>query len=149
MHERKSIGFGRIASIVFRRYPERAVLSLSPFIGQAFLHNEIIFGFGEILTTFFMCWPDTRASAPRTPRPTSNAPRPTRLNGRGPRQAARSGDGRPGGPAAPPPVTRVRCAVTPGALGAVRGRPDGECGGIRQGFASFSAALSPSGLVEF
>ncbi|MFE4533674.1 MFS transporter [Streptomyces scopuliridis] len=53
IHERKSIGFGLIARTVFRRYPRRAVLSLSLFIGQAFLYNAITFGFGTILTTFF------------------------------------------------------------------------------------------------
>ncbi|MFE4369614.1 MFS transporter [Streptomyces sp. NPDC056835] len=53
IHERKSIGFGLIARTVFRRYPRRAVLSLSLFIGQAFLYNAITFGFGAILTTFF------------------------------------------------------------------------------------------------
>ncbi|PVE11927.1 MFS transporter [Streptomyces scopuliridis] len=53
IHERKSIGFGLIARTVFRRYPKRAVLSLSLFIGQAFLYNAITFGFGAILTTFF------------------------------------------------------------------------------------------------
>lgn len=50
---RKSIGFGLIARTVFRQYPQRAVLGLSLFIGQAFLYNAITFGFGAILTTFF------------------------------------------------------------------------------------------------
>ncbi|MEU2118858.1 MFS transporter [Streptomyces sp. NPDC016459] len=53
IHQRKSIGFGMIARTVFARYPRRAVLSLSLFIGQAFLYNAITFGFGAILTTFF------------------------------------------------------------------------------------------------
>ncbi|MFD7286497.1 MFS transporter [Streptomyces sp. NPDC059863] len=53
MRERESVGFGLIARTVFRRYPKRAVLSLSLFIGQAFLYNAITFGFGAILTTFF------------------------------------------------------------------------------------------------
>ncbi|NEY36136.1 MFS transporter [Streptomyces sp. PRKS01-65] len=53
IHQRKSIGFGLIAKTVFRRYPRRAVLGLSLFIGQAFLYNAITFGFGAILTTFF------------------------------------------------------------------------------------------------
>ncbi|MFC9651866.1 MFS transporter [Streptomyces sp. NPDC056937] len=53
IHERESVGFGLIARTVFRRYPKRAVLSLSLFIGQAFLYNAITFGFGTILTTFF------------------------------------------------------------------------------------------------
>ncbi|MCQ4045317.1 MFS transporter [Streptantibioticus rubrisoli] len=53
IHQRKSIGFGKIAGTVFRRYPRRAVLGLSLFIGQAFLYNAITFGFGAILTTFY------------------------------------------------------------------------------------------------
>ncbi|MBG0854932.1 MFS transporter [Streptomyces spinoverrucosus] len=53
IHQRKSIGFGLIARTVFGRYPRRAVLGLSLFIGQAFLYNAITFGFGTILTTFF------------------------------------------------------------------------------------------------
>ncbi|MEV7680092.1 MFS transporter [Streptomyces sp. NPDC088341] len=53
VHEHESIGFGLIARTVFRRYPRRAVLGLSLFIGQAFLYNAITFGFGTILTTFF------------------------------------------------------------------------------------------------
>ncbi|MFI6344423.1 MFS transporter [Streptomyces sp. NPDC050560] len=53
IHQRKSIGFGIIAKTVFTRYPRRAVLGLSLFIGQAFLYNAITFGFGAILTTFF------------------------------------------------------------------------------------------------
>ncbi|MFI9772554.1 MFS transporter [Streptomyces sp. NPDC052415] len=53
IHQRKSIGFGLIARTVFARYPRRAVLGLSLFIGQAFLYNAITFGFGAILTTFY------------------------------------------------------------------------------------------------
>ncbi|HEY3479604.1 MAG TPA: MFS transporter [Streptomyces sp.] len=53
IHQRASIGFGLIAKTVFRKYPRRAVLSLSLFIGQAFLYNAITFGFGSILTKFF------------------------------------------------------------------------------------------------
>lgn len=50
---RASIGFGEIARTVFTRYPRRAVLGLSLFIGQAFLYNAITFGFGSILVRFF------------------------------------------------------------------------------------------------
>ncbi|MFE2032316.1 MFS transporter [Streptomyces scopuliridis] len=53
IREGENIGFGLIARTVFRRYPKRAVLGLSLFIGQAFLYNAITFGFGAILTTFF------------------------------------------------------------------------------------------------
>ncbi|MFF5670699.1 MFS transporter [Streptomyces hygroscopicus] len=50
---RKSTGFVEIARTLFRRYPRRALLGLSLFIGQAFLYNAITFGFGSILVTFF------------------------------------------------------------------------------------------------
>ncbi|MDI5974430.1 MFS transporter [Streptomyces sp. SL13] len=53
IHPRKSIGFVTIARTVFTRYPRRAVLGLSLFVGQAFLYNAITFGFGSILTKFF------------------------------------------------------------------------------------------------
>jgi MFS family permease len=53
IHPRLSIGFGLIAKTVFTKYPRRAVLGLSLFVGQAFLYNAITFGFGNILTTFF------------------------------------------------------------------------------------------------
>lgn len=53
IHRRRSIGFGLIARTVFARYPRRAFLSLSLFVGQAFLYNAVTFGFGVILTTFF------------------------------------------------------------------------------------------------
>lgn len=53
IHQRRSIGFGIIARTVFGKYPKRAVLGLSLFIGQAFLYNAITFGFGTILITFF------------------------------------------------------------------------------------------------
>lgn len=53
IHQRRSIGFGLIARTVFGRYPRRAILGLSLFIGQAFLYNAITFGFGTILITFF------------------------------------------------------------------------------------------------
>lgn len=53
IHQRESIGFGLIARTVFGRYPRRAFLGLSLFIGQAFLYNAVTFGFDTILTTFF------------------------------------------------------------------------------------------------
>ncbi|MFJ6852512.1 MFS transporter [Streptomyces sp. NPDC091271] len=53
VRQRKSIGFGLIARTVFRSYPQRAVLGLALFIGQAFLYNAITFGFGSILVKFF------------------------------------------------------------------------------------------------
>ncbi|MFE3071356.1 MFS transporter [Streptomyces sp. NPDC059247] len=53
VHQRGNLGFGVIARTVFARYPRRAVLGLTLFIGQAFLYNAITFGFGVILSTFY------------------------------------------------------------------------------------------------
>ncbi|MBB5781841.1 MFS transporter [Nonomuraea jabiensis] len=53
VHQRKSIGFGRIAHTMVALYPKRTILGLSLFIGQAFLYNAITFGYAQILTTFF------------------------------------------------------------------------------------------------
>jgi MFS family permease len=53
INQRRSTGFGEIASTLFRRYPRRAVLGLALFIGQAFLYNAITFGYAQILQTFF------------------------------------------------------------------------------------------------
>ncbi|MGN9837337.1 MFS transporter [Nonomuraea sp. H19] len=52
-HQRKSIGFVRIAHTMVALYPKRTVLGLSLFIGQAFLYNAITFGYAQILSTFF------------------------------------------------------------------------------------------------
>jgi MFS family permease len=53
IRQRESIGFVTIARTLFGRYPRRAVLGFSLFIGQAFLYNAITFGYAQILTTFF------------------------------------------------------------------------------------------------
>ncbi|MYR61622.1 MFS transporter [Streptomyces sp. SID625] len=53
IHQRRTVSFAEIGRTVFARYPKRAVLGFSLFIGQAFLYNAITFGFGAILTTFF------------------------------------------------------------------------------------------------
>ncbi|PZG21775.1 MFS transporter [Nonomuraea aridisoli] len=53
VHQRKSIGFVRIAHTMVALYPKRTVLGLSLFIGQAFLYNAITFGYAQILSTFF------------------------------------------------------------------------------------------------
>jgi MFS family permease len=55
--QRHSIGFVTIAHTLFARYPKRAVLGFSLFIGQAFLYNAITFGFAQILQTFFKIQP--------------------------------------------------------------------------------------------
>ncbi|GAA3542679.1 MFS transporter [Nonomuraea rosea] len=53
VHQRKSIGFVRIAHTMVALYPKRTVLGLSLFIGQAFLYNAITFGYAQILSTFY------------------------------------------------------------------------------------------------
>ncbi|MEU0939078.1 MFS transporter [Embleya sp. NPDC005971] len=49
----KATGLGAIARSVVRDHPRRSTLSLSLFIGQAFLYNAITFGFASILETFY------------------------------------------------------------------------------------------------
>ncbi|MGI8559765.1 MAG: MFS transporter [Solirubrobacteraceae bacterium] len=53
IRQRRTIGFVEIAKTVWKLYPGRTVLGLSLFVGQAFLYNSILFGAGNILTTFF------------------------------------------------------------------------------------------------
>ncbi|MEQ4715901.1 MFS transporter [Nonomuraea sp. B19D2] len=53
VHQRKSIGFIRIAHTMVALYPKRTVLGLSLFVGQAFLYNAITFGYAQILSTFY------------------------------------------------------------------------------------------------
>jgi MFS family permease len=53
IRQQRSIGFGTIANTLLRRYPRRAILGFSLFVGQAFLYNAITFGFAAILVTFF------------------------------------------------------------------------------------------------
>ncbi|WP_433348146.1 MFS transporter [Micromonospora sp. CA-111912] len=53
IRQRRSTGFLTIAKTLFARYPKRAVLGFSLFVGQAFLYNAITFGFAQILETFF------------------------------------------------------------------------------------------------
>jgi MFS family permease len=53
VRQRRSIGFGTIARVMFTRYPRRSTLGFSLFVGQAFLFNAIIFVFAQIMQTFF------------------------------------------------------------------------------------------------
>jgi MFS family permease len=53
IHQRRTIGFGRIAGTLVRQYPKRATLGFALFVGQAFLYNAITFGYAQILQTFF------------------------------------------------------------------------------------------------
>jgi MFS family permease len=51
--QRDAIPFREIASVTAKRYPQRAILGLSLFIGQAFLYNAVTFDLGTILHQFF------------------------------------------------------------------------------------------------
>jgi MFS family permease len=53
VRQRERIPFRQIAQVAFTKYPRRAVLGLSLFIGQAFLYNAITFDLGTILANFF------------------------------------------------------------------------------------------------
>jgi MFS family permease len=53
IHQRKRIPFREIAKVAFTKYPKRAWLGLSLFVGQAFLYNAITFGLGTILSKYF------------------------------------------------------------------------------------------------
>lgn len=53
IRQRRSIGFLLIAQTMVKLYPQRTLLGLSLFIGQAFLYNAITFGYATILITFF------------------------------------------------------------------------------------------------
>jgi len=53
VRQRDAIPFREIARVAIKRYPRRAVLGLSLFIGQAFLYNAVTFDLGTILHGFF------------------------------------------------------------------------------------------------
>jgi MFS family permease len=53
VHQRRAIPLGTIIRSVVTMYPRRTVLGLSLFIGQAFLYNSILFGFGNLMTLYF------------------------------------------------------------------------------------------------
>jgi MFS family permease len=50
---RDVIPYRELARVAFTRYPNRAILGLCLFIGQAFLYNAVTFDLGTILSTFF------------------------------------------------------------------------------------------------
>ncbi|MEO5853770.1 MAG: MFS transporter [Nocardioides sp.] len=52
IRQRQTISLVLIAKTVFTLYPQRTVLCLSLFIGQAFLYNAFFFTYGDTLTTF-------------------------------------------------------------------------------------------------
>ncbi len=53
VHQRKTIPLNLIVRSVVSMYPRRTILGLSLFIGQAFLYNSILFGFGNLLSLYF------------------------------------------------------------------------------------------------
>ncbi|MFL5840687.1 MAG: MFS transporter [Thermoleophilaceae bacterium] len=53
VRQREVIPFREIARYTARRYPRRAILGLSLFIGQAFLYNAVVFDLGTLLHEFF------------------------------------------------------------------------------------------------
>jgi MFS family permease len=53
VRQRKTIPLPLIIRSVVTMYPRRTILGLALFIGQAFLYNSILFGFGNLLTLYF------------------------------------------------------------------------------------------------
>jgi MFS family permease len=53
IRQRRSIPFREIARVAYKLYPQRALLGLALFIGQAFLYNAVTFDLGTILNTFY------------------------------------------------------------------------------------------------
>jgi MFS family permease len=50
---RETVRYRELVKIAFRRYPNRAILGLTLFIGQAFLYNAVVFDLGTLLSGFF------------------------------------------------------------------------------------------------
>ncbi len=53
IRQRDAIPFREITRVLVKRYPRRAILGLSLFVGQAFLYNAVTFDLGTILNEFF------------------------------------------------------------------------------------------------
>jgi MFS family permease len=53
IRQRRAIPLRMIVATLVKRYPRRTVLGLSLFVGQAFLYNSILFGFGNLLSLYF------------------------------------------------------------------------------------------------
>ena len=53
IRQRQTISFREIARVAFKLYPQRAVLGLALFIGQAFLYNGVTFNLGTLLSGFY------------------------------------------------------------------------------------------------
>jgi MFS family permease len=53
VRQRRAIPLSTIVHTVVKRYPRRTILGLALFIGQAFIYNSVLFGFGALLTIYF------------------------------------------------------------------------------------------------
>jgi MFS family permease len=53
VRQRKTIPLPLIIRSVVSMYPRRSILGLSLFVGQAFLYNSVLFGFGNLLSLYF------------------------------------------------------------------------------------------------
>jgi MFS family permease len=53
VRQRGPIPFREIAAVAVRRYPNRTILGLALFVGQAFLYNAVTFDLGTLLHGFF------------------------------------------------------------------------------------------------
>ncbi|OBG56989.1 MULTISPECIES: MFS transporter [unclassified Mycobacterium] len=53
IRQRETISFREIARVAFRLYPQRAILGLALFTGQAFLYNGVTFNLGTLLSGFY------------------------------------------------------------------------------------------------
>jgi MFS family permease len=53
VRQRKTIPLPLIVRSVVTMYPRRTILGLALFIGQAFIYNSVLFGFGALLTIYF------------------------------------------------------------------------------------------------
>ena len=53
VRQRKAIPLSLIIRSVVSLYPRRSILGLSLFIGQAFIYNSVLFGFGNLLSLYF------------------------------------------------------------------------------------------------
>jgi MFS family permease len=53
IRQRRTIPLSLIIRSVVTLYPRRTILGLMLFIGQAFIYNSVLFGYGALLTTYF------------------------------------------------------------------------------------------------
>jgi MFS family permease len=53
VRQRKAIPLGLIVRSVATMYPKRTILGVALFVGQAFIYNSVLFGFGLLMTTYF------------------------------------------------------------------------------------------------